>query len=91
MGAENQTRITIETERILITVQQHAVRRWCDKCATEVESLPSIHAGRLAEHPEALKGHYRSELHLDRAKDELLICVKSLLRLLQAASGYRNS
>ena len=86
----NQTRITMETERILIIVQQHAVRRWCDKCATEVESLPSIHAGRLLERPEQLKGQYRTEFHLDRAKDELVICLKSLRRLLQAVSGYHN-
>ena len=91
MGGENHMRITIETERILIVARPHAVRGWCERCDTEVEFLTSLQAGRLLERLEQLKGQSKSELHLNRAKDGFLICLKSLLRLLQVAGGYRKS
>jgi len=78
MKAEIQTRITIETERILIVVRHHATRGWCDRCRGEVELLHSDHAGDvLAIARERLEG-----LHLGKAKDGMVVCMKSLLRLL---------
>jgi hypothetical protein len=63
MNAENQTRITIETERILIVVRHHATRGWCDRCRGEVELLQSDHAGDvLAIARERLEG-----LHLGKS------------------------
>jgi hypothetical protein len=78
MKAENQTRITIETERILIVVRHHSRRGWCDRCGREVELLQSDHARDvLAIARERLEG-----LHLGKAKDGMVVCMKSLLRLL---------
>lgn len=82
MRAENQTRITIETERILIVARQHATRRWSQRCKGEVGLLQSNHAGDLlAIALERLEG-----VHLARAKEGMVVCTKSLLRLLVAAS-----
>lgn len=85
--------MTIETERILVITRQHAVRGWCEKCGHEVEFLPSdqvrrrldANAGRVLE-------QHRNNLHRWLANDGLiLLCVKSLLRFLQPASGQKVS
>jgi hypothetical protein len=83
MGAENHTRITIETERTLIVAHQHATRAWREGCGGDVEFLRSDQAGDLLTAArERLKGQYPGSLHLRQAKDGLVICLKSLLRLL---------
>jgi hypothetical protein len=43
--AERTTRITIETERILILACQRATSGWCERCGSEVEFLPSHEPG----------------------------------------------
>jgi len=91
MRLENRTRITIETERTLILAGKHSVRGWCHKCGTEVEFLPSLQAVHLLEGSKDLRRRVTAEVHLNRAKDELLICLKSLFRFLQAASGQSGS
>jgi hypothetical protein len=88
MAADRRTRITIETERILIIARQHAAYGWCERCGLEVELLPSAQASRLLQvTEEQLKGQHHGKLHLEQAKDGLVICLKSLLRFLQAAGG----
>jgi len=92
MAADRRTRITIETERILIMARQHTARGWCERCGAEVELLPSAHASRLLHMAqEQLQRQNRGNLHLEEAKDGLVICLKSLLRFVQAASGQHNS
>ena len=92
MAKERRTRITIETERILIMARQHAARGWCERCGGEVELLPSAEAGRLLEvHPEQLTGLKQSKLHLGKAKEGFVICLKSLLRFLQSANVQPRS
>jgi len=83
MGTEKHTRITIETERTLIVARQHVTRGWCERCGGEVEFLPSDHAGRLlAAVRDRWEGLSPGKLHLSKPKDRLVICLKSLLRLL---------
>ena len=82
---ERCTRITIETERILVIARQHATRGWCKRCGADVEFLPSKQAGDLLEDPEQMQGKHRNQLHLGQTKNGLLICVKSFLRFLQFA------
>jgi hypothetical protein len=92
MAADRRTRITIETERILIMARQHAAYGWCERCGQQVELLPSAHASRLLHvAEEQLQGRHQGKLHLEQAKDGLVICLKSLLRLLQVAGGQHNS
>jgi hypothetical protein len=85
--------ITIETERMLVIARRHALRGWCERCGTEIEFLPldqvrrqlDTTSGRVLE-------QHRNNLHRWLAKDGLiLVCVKSLLRFLQSASGQRVS
>ena len=64
MKAENQTRIRIETERILIVVRHHATRGWCDRCRGEVELLQSDRARDVL----AIARERQEGLHLGKAK-----------------------
>jgi hypothetical protein len=92
MTAESRTRITIETERILIIARQHAAYGWCERCGQQVELLPSAHAGHLLQlAQDQLQARHQGKLHLEEAKGGLAICLKSLLRFLHAASGQPNS
>jgi hypothetical protein len=86
--ADRRTRITIETERVLV-VTGHPTRLWCEKCGSEVQFVPSERAGRLlGADLEQLGGQYASKLHLGQAKNGLvLICLKSLLSFFRATSG----
>ncbi len=92
MAADRRTRITIETERILIIARQHAAFGWCERCGAEVELLPSSHAGHLLHAAqEQLQGQHQGRLHLEEVKGGLVICLKSLLRLLHATRGQLES
>jgi hypothetical protein len=90
--AGRRTRITIQTERILIMARQHTARGWCERCGGEVELLPSAHATRLLNvAQEQLQARQQGKLHLKQAREGLVICMRSLLRLLQAAGGQLGS
>lgn len=92
MAADRSTRITIETERILIIARRHAARGWCERCGAEVELVASADASHLLHlAQEQLQWQNPGNLHLKEAKDGLVICLKSLLRFVQAASGQHNS
>jgi hypothetical protein len=92
MAADRRTRITIETERILIIARQHAAYGWCERCGLEVELIPSAQASHLLHlAEERLHRQQQGKLHLEQAKGGLVVCLKSLLRLLQAATGQPGS
>lgn len=92
MAPDRRTRITVETERILIVARQHATPGWCERCGQEVELLPADQAGQFREVVrDQQERQHQSSLHLGQAKDGLVICVKSLLRFLQSASGQHSS
>ena len=93
MGTETRTRTTIETEYISIVASRQAVRGWCERCGHEVEML-RIEAARqfLESRPDKYGCRGQSKLHLQEAKDGLVICLKSLGRLLQLpGSVYQRS
>jgi hypothetical protein len=89
---DRHTRITIETERTLIVARRYAIHGWCDRCGTEVEFLPSDRARPLFDATSAsLDEQQRSSVHRWPAKDGLMfVCVQSVLRFLQGASGQKN-
>lgn len=92
MTADRRIRITVETERILFIARQHATRGWCDRCGQEVELLPEKQAGQFRNMVrDQREKRHQSRLHLGQAKDGLVICVKSMLRFLQSASGQLSS
>ena len=88
MGSEDRTRITIETEKVLILASQQATHGWCQKCGQEVQLVTAHQAkGSFKIVTEQLKAARQSKLHLGQAKNGLVICLKSLLRLLQATGA----
>lgn len=88
MTADRGPRITIETERVLFLVRKHSIRGWCERCGQEVD-LAGV--GELAKVLEgvSLQGSDKSEtrLHLERARDGLAVCLKSLLLVVRGSSG----
>lgn len=84
------TRITIETERILLLVRKQLVRGGCEKCGSEVGVEGAIEAERLLRSiPGQLHEKSESRLHLQRAKDGLIVCARSLLLFVKAVSRDR--
>ena len=81
-----RTRITVETERILIVARQRAAREWCSRCDAEAEFLPSFEARRVldaaAEPPAELQ---RKGFHLAGKSGGLTVCLRSLLRFLEGS------
>jgi hypothetical protein len=95
MATDRHTRITIETERILIIARQRAARDRCKECGRELEPLPfdrarnplDATAGSGEEHPQD-----RFHPWPVPVKDGLIfVCLRLLLRFLQLGSGPRNS
>jgi hypothetical protein len=73
--ADRTTRITIETERILIIARQQLVRGGCGRCRNEAEFLSSDHArpmldnlwiagGARAKQPSSVAAERRADLRL---------------------------
>jgi hypothetical protein len=82
MAVERRTRITIETERILVVAGQRAIRRWCKQCGQEVEFVAQDQLGHLLGASARQPARWsQNKVHLQQAKDGLAICMKSLLRL----------
>lgn len=82
--ADFGTRITIETERILIVARRQSQRAWCERCGGEVEFVPSQQARRVLDvAPEPPRPEHRTQFHVERARNGLAVCLKSLLRFLE--------
>jgi|SRR4051812_27202870 hypothetical protein len=92
MGTETRTRTTIETEYISIIASRQRVVGWCERCGHEVQML-SLEAARqfLESRPDKYERRGQSKLHLQEAKDGLVICLKSLARLLQLPGSNPDS
>jgi len=92
MGTETRTRTTIETEYVSIIASRQKVRGWCERCGHEVEML-SVEAARqfLESRPDKYERRGQGKLHLQEAKDGLVICLKSLVRLLQLPRSTQRS
>jgi hypothetical protein len=81
-----QTRITIETDSLLILRGRSSVRAWCSRCAAEVEMIAFKGMGVVSnfERPELEKWLNSGELHRFQATDgSTLTCLNSLLALVQ--------
>ena len=79
-----RTRITVETERILIVMRQRAAREWCARCGAEAEFLPSSEARRVLDtSAEPVAEIQRKGFHLVGKNGGLAVCLRSLLRFLE--------
>jgi hypothetical protein len=84
-----QTRITIETDSLLIVRGRSSVRTWCSRCAAEVEMIALENMGVISnlERPELEEWLSSGELHrLQAADGSALTCLNSLLARVQKAT-----
>jgi hypothetical protein len=81
-----QTKITIETDSLLILRCRNSRRAWCPRCAIEVEMIALENVGVISNlEPPALQAWFDSgDLHCLRATDgSTLICLNALLARVQ--------
>jgi hypothetical protein len=77
------TKITIETDSLLVLRGRRALRAWCPRCRAEVEMIPLDNLGVISNlNPPEVEAWIRSEdLHHTKASgDTTLICLNSLLK-----------
>jgi hypothetical protein len=83
MTAHKKTRITVESEQVLIIRRRGSRRRWCWECGREVDAVDVAQAGNPTRaHPLQLRDRAHNEgWHLiETAEGPLLVCVESLLK-----------
>ena len=81
-----QTKITIETESLLILRGRASLRAWCRQCGGETEMIPLEGVGVISNLPTpAVEAWIESDdLHRSQVADgSTLICLNSLLKRVQ--------
>ena len=81
-----QTKITIETDSLLILRGRNSRRAWCPRCAAEAEMIALERRGVISnlEQPALEEWLNSGELHRSQAADgSTLICLNSLLARVQ--------
>ena len=81
-----QTKITIETESLLILRGRTALRTWCKQCGGETEMIPLEGVGVISNlpAPEVEAWIESDDLHRSQTPDgKTLICLNSLLKRVQ--------
>lgn len=83
MAMTRETKITIETESLLILRTQSPLRAWCPVCGFEVEMIPLDGVGVISNLPSPdIEAWIQSEdlHHTNSADGALLICLNSMLK-----------
>lgn len=78
-----RTRITIETDSILVVGGKSSLRAWCEECREEVAMIPLDGVGVISNlmPPEVEAWMASEELHHSQTSaGELLICLNSMLK-----------
>jgi hypothetical protein len=81
-----QTRITIETDSLLILHGRNSLRAWCSICSAEVDSIAMERAGVISNlnQPAIEEWLNSKELHRLQTPDgSAQICLNSLVALVQ--------
>lgn len=81
-----QTKITIETESLLVLRGRTLLRAWCQQCGADTEMIPLEGVGVISNlpSPEVEAWIESDELHRSQASDGgTLICLNSLLKRVQ--------
>ncbi len=90
-----RTRITIETDSLLVLRARKSLRAWCPQCAAEAEMIPLSDVGVVSNLPPAeVQAWMESpDLHHTKAADgNDLICLNSMLkRVRRTREGERLS
>ena len=85
-----QTKITIETDSVLILHGRTLLRAWCHYCGAETEMVPLDSVGVISNLlPSEVEAWMESEdLHRSQATDGgTLICLNSLLKRVQRSKS----
>ena len=85
-----QTKITIETDSLLVLRGGASLRAWCRKCATETEMIPIEGVGVVSNlAPAEVEAWLESEeIHRSQAADGAqLICLNSLVKRVQTKTA----
>ena len=83
-----QTKITIETDSLMILRGRTPLRAWCQQCSGDTEMIPLEGVGVISNlpAPEVEAWMESEDLHRSQAPDGgTLICLNSLLRRVQKA------
>jgi hypothetical protein len=83
MSTYKKTRITLESEQVLVIRRRGSTRRWCWECGREVDAVDVAQATALIRiHPLRLRECARNEgWHLiETAEGPSLVCLESLLK-----------
>jgi hypothetical protein len=78
-----ETKITVETDSLLILRGRNSLRAWCPNCGFEVEMIPLDGVGVISNlAPPEVEAWIRSEdLHHTKAPDGApLICLNSMIK-----------
>jgi hypothetical protein len=76
-------KITVESERLLVVVQQRAIQSWCPDCGSEVRMVRLDEAAAIAavSHKVIARRIDSHRVHfVSDSKAEVLICLNSLLQ-----------
>jgi hypothetical protein len=92
VNTNRRTRITIESERVLVVAGKQTIRRWCETCGCEVDVRDQEQAGPdldvlSREGSETCSGGP----HLHPSKSGLAMGLKSILQFLKAAGTRHGS
>lgn len=85
-----QTKITIETDSLLILRGRSSTRAWCPLCRAEAEMIDIEKAGVLSNlnRPALEEWLNSAELHRSRTSEgSVLVCLNSLLARVQNKAG----
>ena len=81
-----ETKITIESDSLLILRGRSSLRAWCPECASEVEMIPLDSVGVISNlAPPEVEAWIQSEAlhHVMAADGASLICLNSMLKRVQ--------
>jgi hypothetical protein len=85
-----QTKVTIETDSLLVLRGGTSLRAWCPQCAAESEMIPIEGVGVISNlaSPEVETWLGSEAIHRSQAADgSALICQNSLLKRVQKSKG----
>lgn len=82
LAVKKTTRITIETEQLVVIGRKRSVRVWCEQCTAEVDLVPIEGAAELAGVDlETIRSLLTGEaFHLSQSGGPVRICLNSLLK-----------
>jgi len=82
LAVKRTTRITIETEQLLVIRRRSSVRAWCEQCAAEVDLVPIEDAAELAQVDVGTIQHLLNgeRFHWSQSGGLVRICLNLLLK-----------